>query len=106
MPNPNIQERVLSRWNLVWLAVALFIILPACSTPATPASEPTATPPVLASPTAPEVTADFVRGKSSRESYGVLVRQVFSDVADLTRILSDVSIQLGSVPESALKRRK
>ena len=31
----------------------------------------------------------------------MLVRQVFSNVADLTRILSDVSIRLGSAPENA-----
>ena len=31
----------------------------------------------------------------------MLIRQFFSDVADLTKILSDVSIQLGAVPEDA-----
>ncbi len=59
---------------------------------------------MLASPTAAtysDVTAALAQGESSPESYAALVRQVFSDVADLTRILSNVSIQLGAAPESA-----
>jgi len=95
MPEHLGRDRDLARWKLVWLGVALIVLLPACGTTATPTPEPTSTP--LASPTA---TA-FDQDEPSLESYGALVRRVFSDVADLTRILSDVSIQLGTAPEQA-----
>ena len=97
MPGHEGQVRDLARWKLVWLAVAMFVVSPACGTSSISTPELTSKPPVLASPTATALEKD----EPSFESYGVLVRQVFSDVADLTRILSDVSIQLGAAPESA-----
>ncbi len=105
MPIPKNQERDLVRWKWVLRTFAFLVFLPACGTAANPAPEPTTTP-VLASPTAAtysDVTAASAQVNASPESYGVLVRRVFSTVADLTRILSDVSIQLGAAPESALQ---
>ena len=97
MPGRLGLDRDLARWKSVWLGVALFVFLSACSTAATRPPEPTSTPSLLASPTATALVQDG----PPVESYGVLVRQVFSDVADLTRILSDVSVALGASPESA-----
>ena len=97
MPGNLCRDRDLVRWKFVWLAVALFVFLPACGSASRSAPEPTSTPLVLTSPTATDLEQDEL----SLVSYGVLIRQVFSDVADLTRILSDVSIRLGSAPETA-----
>ncbi len=57
--------------------------------------------PIPTSTSSPNPTLVPEAAGTSPESYGALVRQVFSDVADLTRILSDVSIQLGAAPEQA-----
>lgn len=92
------------------MSAAALIVMAACGgaatvtpVPATPQptlAQPSVTSPAGATPV-PGATAAAADDENYLVSYSALVRQVFSDVADLTRILSDVSIQLGSKPEVA-----
>ena len=80
------------RWR-IWLALGAtgLLLLAACQGTV---PDPTATPSGRPTPT-PKVAAAKV------EAYRQLVDQVFSDIGELTRVLSGIGLQLTSRPEEA-----